>query len=245
MRALFLCHQLSIMDAVLSYFPMQRGRFEYAEGNCEGGSFTGWFPGQNWHFALRAEGSFGNLFSFVSEGNTWLKEGRNNPDKRKGFKCWMFLSDQRVFIGLAGAKRKRLSPYEAKVECSTWFQVGRGKLCGAEGVTVKAWAGKPNERSEFDKESNREGNQDFSSFFRFTVNCCAHGALPQAVPALPSSLWWEPPLYYSGRKPLPSIVKTSLKPLLTLWNYNKSDVTDKSYLVGWYSPMINDGWCDL
>ena len=60
--------------------------------------------------------------------------------KKEGFKCWSVLSDQRVFIGLAGAPAEAVKPYEAKVEWLSWFQLseeGRSGFCDWMGCKLK------------------------------------------------------------------------------------------------------------
>ena len=97
--------------------------------------------------------------------------------------CWMFCQTNESLLGL-WSEAERLSPYKAKVECLTWFQVSRGRLCGAEGGTVKAWADKLNNVFQWFWLKERQ-----SGLLLTFQNSCkfadAHGALPRADTSSP------------------------------------------------------------
>ena len=145
-------------------------------------------------------------------------------------------------MGLAGAPAEAVKPYEAKVEWLTWFQVSRGRLCGAEGGTVKAWADKLNNVFQWFWLKEMQSGL----LFTFQNSCkfaTLMGLCPELIPALPSSVWPEPVLYSSGRKPLPSIVK-SWENLCYLLDYNKFDMSPINHICG--VNITPDEWwrCD-
>ena len=136
-------------------------------------------------------------------------------------------------MGLAGAPAEAVKPYEAKVEWLSWFQLNRGG--------TKWRAGKLNNVFQWFWLKERQSGL----LFIFHNSCKfadAHGALPRAVTSSPQFCWPEPVLYSSGTKTVPSIVK-SWENLCYLLDYNKFDVTDKSYVGVNITP---DKWwrCD-